>query len=157
RLRLVHRRRAAVLPGRGVGPGVRLLPRAVDPARRVRGLLLHAPAGEHHRPQGNLHPGGVARHRLRPRRQGGDGVSLSSELSDIFHERTNYDFIGPTKRWFAISGVFILIGIAALGIRGGLTLGIDFKGGTAWEVKTHDKKPTSNGARDAVIGAGLVE
>jgi preprotein translocase subunit SecF len=84
-------------------------------------------------------------------------VSLRTELADIFHERTNYDFIGPTKRWFAISGVFILIGIAALGIRGGLTLGIDFKGGTAWEVKTQGIRPTSGGVRDAVVGAGLVE
>jgi preprotein translocase subunit SecF len=84
-------------------------------------------------------------------------VSLGTQLSDIFHERTNYDFIGPTKRWFAISGVFILVGIAALGIRGGLTLGIDFKGGTAWEVKTQGIKPTSNGVRDTVIAAGLIE
>ncbi|HYT38329.1 MAG TPA: protein translocase subunit SecF [Acidimicrobiia bacterium] len=84
-------------------------------------------------------------------------MSLGTQLSDIFHERTNYDFIGPTKRWFAISGLFIIIGMAALGLRGGLTLGIDFKGGTAWEVKTQNKRPTSNGARDAVIGAGLIE
>ena len=84
-------------------------------------------------------------------------MSLRTQLSDIFHERTNYDFIGPTKRWFAISGLFILIGMAALGMRGGLTLGIDFKGGTAWEVKTQGIKPTSNGARDTVIGAGLIE
>jgi preprotein translocase subunit SecF len=84
-------------------------------------------------------------------------MSLRSQISDILHERTNYDFIGPTKRWFAISGVFVLVGIAAFGIRGGLNLGIDFKGGTAWEVQVHGKKATTGGARDAATGAGLID
>ena len=84
-------------------------------------------------------------------------MSLRTELSDIFHERTNYDFIGPTRRWFAISGVFILVGLAALGMRG-LNLGIDFKGGTAWEVTAHGgRKATTSSARDAAIKAGLTE
>jgi preprotein translocase subunit SecF len=84
-------------------------------------------------------------------------VSLRDQISDIFHERTSYDFIGPTKRWFAISGALIMIGLAALGIRG-LNLGIDFKGGTAWEVKAASGKHVSTGgARDAAKAAGLVE
>jgi preprotein translocase subunit SecF len=84
-------------------------------------------------------------------------MNLRSELSDIFHERTNYDFVGPKKKWFAISALFILIGIAALGIRGGLNLGIDFKGGTSWEVKTQGAKPTTASARDAMAAAGLLD
>ena len=83
-------------------------------------------------------------------------MSLRTQLSDIFHERTNYDFIGPTKKWFALSGTVILIGMAALFIRG-LTFGIDFKGGTAWQVTVHGKKATTAGARDAAIKAGLTE
>ena len=83
-------------------------------------------------------------------------MSLRTELSDIFHERTNYDFIGPTKKWFALSGTVILIGLIALGVRG-LKLGIDFKGGTAWQVTVHGKKATTAGARDAAIKAGLTE
>ena len=46
-------------------------------------------------------------------------MSLRTQLSDIFHERTNYDFIGPTKRWFAISGLLIAIGLAGLGVHSG--------------------------------------
>jgi len=84
-------------------------------------------------------------------------MNLRSQISDILHERTNYDFIGPTKRWFAVSGVFMLIGIAALGARGGLSLGIDFKGGTAWEVQVHGTKATTGGARDAATSAGLTD
>jgi preprotein translocase subunit SecF len=84
-------------------------------------------------------------------------MNLRNQLSDIFHERTNYDFVGPKKKWFAISGVFILIGIAALGVRGGLNLGIDFKGGTSWEVKVEGDKPTTASARDAVGAVGLLD
>ena len=83
-------------------------------------------------------------------------MKLRQELSDIFHERTNYDFIGPKNKWFAVSGLFILIGLAALGLRG-LNLGIEFKGGTAWEVEVHDKRPSNDGARAAVEAAGLVD
>jgi preprotein translocase subunit SecF len=84
-------------------------------------------------------------------------MSLRTQLSDIFHERTNYDFVGPTKRWFLISGIAILIGLAALGTKG-LNLGIDFKGGTAWEVKVlGDKKPTTASAREVAEAAGLAD
>ncbi|HVW35406.1 MAG TPA: protein translocase subunit SecF [Acidimicrobiia bacterium] len=85
-------------------------------------------------------------------------MSLKTQLQDIFHERTNYDFIGPTKRWFAISGLLIVIGMAGLGIHGGLNLGIDFKGGTAWEVKAGSGHHiSSGGARDVATAAGVVE
>jgi preprotein translocase subunit SecF len=84
-------------------------------------------------------------------------MNLRKEISDILHERTNYDFVGPKKKFFAISALAILIGLAALGIRGGLNLGIDFKGGTAWEVKVHDKKPTADATRDVVTAAGVVD
>lgn len=83
-------------------------------------------------------------------------MSFRDQLSDIFHEQTNYDFVGPKKKWFIFSGVLILIGLAALGIRG-LNLGIEFKGGTAWEVEVHDKRPTADGARSAVEAAGLID
>ena len=83
-------------------------------------------------------------------------MRLRSELNDIFHERTNYDFVGPKKKWFTFSAVLILIGLATLGIRG-LNLGIEFKGGTSWEVEVNDKRPTVDSATDAVEAAGLVD
>jgi preprotein translocase subunit SecF len=83
-------------------------------------------------------------------------VSLKSQLSDIFHERTNYDFVGPKNKFFAFSALVILIGLAGLGLRG-LNLGIDFKGGTSWEVKVEGKKATSAGARTAAESAGLID
>lgn len=52
----------------------------------------------------------------------------------LYHGETDFDFIGRTKLWFAISGTIILLGLVALVGRGGLNLGIDFTGGSQWEV-----------------------
>jgi preprotein translocase subunit SecF len=54
-------------------------------------------------------------------------------FSRLYHGETNIDFIGRWKTWFAISGVFLLVGLVAL-VGNGLNLGIDFTGGTVWEV-----------------------
>jgi preprotein translocase subunit SecF len=67
--------------------------------------------------------------------------------SKLYHGETNFDFVGRRRRWFAFSGTVILIGILALGFRG-LNFGIDFKGGTNWEVPAHGATVTQ--ARAAV-------
>jgi preprotein translocase subunit SecF len=51
----------------------------------------------------------------------------------LYRGLTNFDFVGRRRVWFGISGVIIIIGMSALGIRG-LNLGIDFKGGSTWTV-----------------------
>lgn len=51
----------------------------------------------------------------------------------LYHGETRFDFVGRWKRWFALSGVALLVGLGVLGIRG-LNLGIDFTGGTVWQV-----------------------
>jgi preprotein translocase subunit SecF len=51
----------------------------------------------------------------------------------LFRGETAFDFAGRWRRWFAISGIVILIGIISLATRG-LNFSIDFKGGTVWEV-----------------------
>jgi preprotein translocase subunit SecF len=61
-----------------------------------------------------------------------DGRRRRHTLSDIFHERTNFDIIGRSWRWAVLSGAVILVGALGLGVRG-LNLGIDFKGGTQWD------------------------
>ena len=51
----------------------------------------------------------------------------------LYHGDTRIDFMKARRRWFAISGVIIAIGMVSLGVRG-LNLGIEFRGGTSWEV-----------------------
>jgi preprotein translocase subunit SecF len=70
----------------------------------------------------------------------------------LYHGETSIDFIGRTKLWFAISGAVILIGLVSLFTRG-LNLGIDFEGGTVWEVDANGHGITET--RDAVSSAGI--
>ncbi len=68
----------------------------------------------------------------------------------LFRGETSFDFAGRWKRWFAISGLVILVGLISLGTRG-LNFSIDFKGGTVWDV------PSSASVAEArsVVGAAV--
>ena len=51
----------------------------------------------------------------------------------LYQGLTSIDFVGRRKIWFTISLLIIVAGASSLGIRG-FNLGIDFKGGSSWEV-----------------------
>jgi len=70
----------------------------------------------------------------------------------LYYGETAFDFVGRRRRWFAMSGTIILIGLLALGFKG-LNFGIDFKGGTNWEVPANGATVTT--ARQVVAHAGL--
>jgi preprotein translocase subunit SecF len=72
----------------------------------------------------------------------------------LYHGETSYDFVGRWKLWFIISGAVIAVGIASLVLQG-LNLGIDFKGGTVWELPV--KKDLVDQARSALSGTNLGE
>src|ERR1700689_5563519 len=63
-------------------------------------------------------------------------------LGRIYQGRTTVDFVGRKRTWFTISLVIIILGLASLGIRG-FNLGIDFKGGSSWEVQTSHSSVTA--------------
>jgi preprotein translocase subunit SecF len=70
----------------------------------------------------------------------------------LYRGETSFDFVGRRKWWFTISAIVILAGVISLGVRG-LNLGITFRGGTAWEVKTSTL--TQAQAESVVQAAGL--
>jgi preprotein translocase subunit SecF len=53
----------------------------------------------------------------------------------LFRGETSYDFVGHWRRWFTISAIIIVVGLASLGFRG-LNFSIEFKGGVVWSVPT---------------------
>jgi preprotein translocase subunit SecF len=73
-------------------------------------------------------------------------------LGRIYQGRTTVDFVGRKRTWFTISLVIIVLGLGSLGIRG-FNLGIDFKGGSSWEVLAPHSSITA--MTNAVTGAGL--
>jgi preprotein translocase subunit SecF len=65
------------------------------------------------------------------------GVTRRHTLKDLYHERTNYQFIAHSRRWLILSSILIIISVGALFVRE-LNLGIEFEGGTAWQVTMAD-------------------
>jgi protein-export membrane protein, SecD/SecF family len=81
-------------------------------------------------------------------------VSFKDTLSDILHERTNYDFVGRKRLWFTLSGVAIGIGVLFLVVIG-LNFGIDFEGGTAWQAPIENGEASTGAVRDLMASNGL--
>ncbi len=54
-------------------------------------------------------------------------------LGRLYHGETSFDFVGKRKIGFAFSLILVLLTLGSLLTRG-LSLGIDFEGGVAWQV-----------------------
>jgi preprotein translocase subunit SecF len=67
---------------------------------------------------------------------------------------SNFDFIGRQKLFMGLSVVLILAGLASVAMRGGLKLGVDFKGGTLVYVK-FQQAPDVDTIRQALNAANL--
>jgi preprotein translocase subunit SecF len=73
-------------------------------------------------------------------------------IGRLYHGLTTVDFVGRRKVWFTVSIAIIVLGLGSLAIRG-FNLGIDFKGGSSWEVLAPKTSITS--MTNAVKAAGL--
>lgn len=62
-----------------------------------------------------------------------EAMAKGSVFSRLYRGETAFAFIPKMKTWFILSSVVIILGLGAVGIKG-LNFGIDFKGGTSWEV-----------------------
>ena len=75
-----------------------------------------------------------------------------SIFSRLYHGETHIRFVARLKTWAIVSSVVILLGLLSLWTRG-LNLGIDFEGGTVWEVPAGDVSVAE--AQDALADNGL--
>ncbi len=76
-------------------------------------------------------------------------------LSRLYRGETRFDFVGKRRIWFSISAAIIVLGIISIILRGGLNLGIEFKGGTEWTIAAPGVTQTQ--ATDALSGTGLID
>jgi preprotein translocase subunit SecF len=70
----------------------------------------------------------------------------------IYRGETSFDFVGRRRWWYALSGIIIVAGLASFGFKG-FNWGIEFKGGTSWEVPAHGASVPD--VQNAVAGAGV--
>ena len=76
----------------------------------------------------------------------------SSVWHRLYHGETNFDFVGKRRIGFTISAVLIVASSISL-IFSGLNLGIDFKGGVAWEFSANGQ--TVADARNVLEANGI--
>lgn len=79
-------------------------------------------------------------------------VKKASLAHKLYHGETAIDFVGRRNIWFIVSAVVIAAGLISM-VTQGLNYGIDFEGGTSWEVPAPGV--TVGQARDAVRPFGL--
>jgi len=76
--------------------------------------------------------------------------------NDLFSGRRSIDFVGRKWLWYAISVVIILVAVLGLTTKG-MNLGIDFKGGTRYQVTVSGQatQKLADDLRDAVGSSGV--
>ena len=82
----------------------------------------------------------ITRWLLESRVAKGKDVTFDTSWNRNFLKNKNYDFVSNRKKYYIFSALFILVGAVAFIMKGGITTGIDFKGGNAFIIQFDDSK-----------------
>jgi preprotein translocase subunit SecF len=55
--------------------------------------------------------------------------------NDLYTGERSFDFVGRRRLWYVIAAVFILLAIGLTALRGGFVFGIEFRGGSEFQVQ----------------------
>ena len=77
-------------------------------------------------------------------------ASLVKFGNDLYTGERSFDFVGKRRIWYAIAAVFILLSILIPVLRGGFVFGIEFRGGSEFQVSGVPSEPDQQLATDAV-------
>src|SRR4051812_45485389 len=85
-------------------------------------------------------------------------MARESLATRLYRGQISYDFIGRRRRWYAISGVLLLLSIVSLLVRG-LDPSIDFKGGDVFQVPRngHSISDVNKAMSDAGVSPEVVQ
>ena len=73
--------------------------------------------------------------------------------NDLYTGARSVDFIGKRKVWYLIAAVMILLSILLPALRGGFTLGIEFRGGSEFQVSGLSEVSDREAAQEQAIEA----
>ena len=68
-------------------------------------------------------------------------VSFSNSMTKDLFVNSNYNFMGNRKKFYIVSSIVIILGMATLVMKGGLSTGIDFKGGYGYQLQLEAGTP----------------
>ena len=71
--------------------------------------------------------------------------------NDLYTGARSYDFVGKRRIWYAIAAVFVLISIVIPVLRGGFVFGIEFRGGSEFQIAGVEADPDQQLATDTVV------
>lgn len=82
----------------------------------------------------------ITRLLLEARAGKGKDIKFGFQWNAGFLRGKSFDFVGKRKIFYIVSSTVIALGIAAFAMKGGISTGIDFKGGNAFIIQFNPKK-----------------
>lgn len=79
-------------------------------------------------------------------------ASLVKFGNDLYTGARSYNFVGNRRIWYLIALVFVLVSIVVPILRGGFVFGIEFRGGSEFQIAGVEAEPDQQVAIDTVTG-----
>lgn len=99
----------------------------------------------------------ITRWLLESRSAKGKEIAFDTSWNRNFLKGKNIDFVSNRKRYYIFSALFIVAGIVAFVMKGGITTGIDFKGGNALIVQFDPSQKYQTEDIKKALDANLLE
>jgi preprotein translocase subunit SecF len=77
-------------------------------------------------------------------------ASLVTFGNDLYTGKRSFDFVGKRRIWYGIAAVLIVLSVVIPIVRGGFVFGIEFRGGSEFQVSDVTANPDQKVATDAV-------
>lgn len=99
----------------------------------------------------------ITRWLLENRASKGKDITFDTSWNKNFLKGKTIDFVKNRKKYYIFSSLFIIAGIAAFVTKGGITTGIDFKGGNSFIVQFDPSKAYATESIKSVLDESLAE
>lgn len=78
-------------------------------------------------------------------------ASLVQFGNDLYTGKRSFDFVGKRRIWYAIAALLIIASVVVPILRGGFVFGIEFRGGSEFQVAGVEAQPDQQLATDTVL------